>query len=721
MSGLEGHCMRKYRILLVDNDKENWSYLQKLLAHDVDTVFNLTLETEPATALLHLKNQTHDAYFINSYFNDNQGLALIEQISSIQQTSPLILVSDSKRLSTEGNGFDKGASDYINICKITAESLNRTIRHALERKAAEKKYQVISAQYQVLLNSLADGVLGLDTKGNITFTNPAAKQLLAYNKQDLVERNILEILGYSNPQDPDEMINKIFRLPLIEREVLINNDEIFYRRKGEETPVEYTCTPVVNDIGVVEGAVLIFRDISTRKATEKQLAHLEDYDPLTGIANRHLFMKLLPQTLAKAERYNLQIAIIFLDIDNFKRINDTWGHEVGDKLLKHISKRLKKSLRMSDLVVRLGGDEFTVIVESAKNTRAIAMVAQKMLDTLAMPFKIDSREYLITASIGIATFPECATDSEQIIKCADVALYHAKTAGRNNFKFYTEEFNADIRKQIEIENMLSKSLANDEFVLHYQPQYDLKSKRVTGIEALIRWNNESLGFLYPREFIHIAENSQKISELGEWVLRTGIKQYKEWQSQSIISKDTKISINISIHQLDRGDIVSVINDILIEYAMQPEDLVLELTETSVMSDPIKSIAVLNELHDLGIKIAIDDFGTGYSSLSYLTNLPIDILKIDRAFIRDIFKDHNDAVIVRSIINLAKNLGFTVVAEGVEESNQAQFLEKHSCDHVQGYYYCKPLSVDEFEECSKNQERPFDNIISFDDYDSKRAS
>jgi diguanylate cyclase (GGDEF)-like protein len=398
--------------------------------------------------------------------------------------------------------------------------------------------------------------------------------------------------------------------------------------------------------------------------------------------------------LAQADRANQKLAVLFLDLDRFKDINDSLGHSIGDTLLKAVADRIRRCVREGDTVARFGGDEFTLLVPNIENVEDAAKVAQKVTETLKIPFLIADRELFVTTSIGISLFPADGLDPETLVRNADTAMYRAKEAGRDNYQLYAPAMNARALERLALENMLRKALIQEELVLHYQPLIDLKKNSVIGVEALIRWQHPELGLLSPAHFISVAELSGLIIPIGQWVLKTACRQIKTWQKR--LDQNISISVNLSARQFQQSDLVDEIRAALHETGINPSALELEITESNAMQNAENTIYILRELKALGVRIAMDDFGTGYSSLNYLKRFPIDTLKLDKMFVKDIETDTSDAAIVSAVISMAHSLKLKVVAEGVETEQQLAFLQEQKCDRIQGYLFSAPLSADELE-------------------------
>ncbi len=449
--------------------------------------------------------------------------------------------------------------------------------------------------------------------------------------------------------------------------------------------------------GVGDGH-LIARSINyaiEREQVQQHLTHLAHHDQLTGLANRELFHDRLGRAVARADRSKKMVGLMFLDLDRFKEINDSLGHQAGDDLLIMVSKRLQGCVRETDTIARLGGDEFTVIIEGTSSPEEAALVAKKILLTMQKPFTLADQEVFVTTSIGLTVYPTDANNVELLLKNADMAMYRAKEEGRNKYQFYSVDMNNRAHERLRTEGLLHKALENNEFSLCYQPKVDMNTGDIIGAEALIRWINDEIGFVSPVDFIPMAEETGLIIPIGEWVIRTACKQIRDWKNKGL--SEVRVAINLSARQFRQGNLAKLIDSILKEYGLTPECLPLEITESLLMSDKDDSKRALEELKAMGFQIYLDDFGTGYSSLSYLKKFPIDALKIDRSFVMDIPDDKDDMAISRAIVAMSHALRLDVVAEGIETMAQYDFLRELGCEEAQGYLFSKPVSAEEFEQ------------------------
>jgi diguanylate cyclase (GGDEF)-like protein len=438
---------------------------------------------------------------------------------------------------------------------------------------------------------------------------------------------------------------------------------------------------------------LLTEDNTARRLAESALKFQNNRDPLTGLANRNLLRDRLGLAIAHAARSAHPIWVLFVDLDRFKFINDSLGHLAGDELLKKVAERLQGALRETDTVARLGGDEFVLLLPEGNENPLSTVIVQRVMDAIARPLTIEGHEFFLTCSIGVSSYPVDGEDVETLIKHADIAMYRAKQTGRNNFQFYTAKMNEQALERLRLEGDLRLALERDEFILHYQPQVDLRSGRIVGMEALIRWQHPALGMVPPGRFIGLAEETGLIVPIGAWVLRTACAQIKAWQSAGL--GFLRVSVNLSARQFYQRDLLESVGAVLAQSGLDPQYLEIELTESMVMTDVDSAVAILRGLKALGVQMSIDDFGTGYSSLSYLKRFPIDVLKIDQSFVRDITIDPDDAAIVTSIISLAHNLRLNVIAEGVETEAQLEYLRRHGCDEIQGYYFSRPVDAEAF--------------------------
>lgn len=453
--------------------------------------------------------------------------------------------------------------------------------------------------------------------------------------------------------------------------------------------------PLMDANGNFKGYRGTAKNITDRKQAEERIRHMALHDVLTGLPNRALLEDRLGQAISYSSRYNHVLWVLFLDLDRFKFINDSLGHKAGDRLLNIISKRLQSTIRETDTIARLGGDEFVLVLPERADENLSTYIVQRVMNAVSQPLMLEGQEFFLSCSIGVAVYPIDGSDAETLVEHADVAMYRAKKSGRNNFQFYTHAMNEEVLERLRIERALRNALERDEFVLYYQPQVDLHSGKIVGAEALIRWEHPELGMVSPDRFVSLAEETGLIVPIGAWVLRAACAQNKAWQNAGF--SNLRIAVNLSARQFLQEDLAQSIIKILEETGLAPEHLEIELTESLIMTDIERTIAILQQLREVGVQLSIDDFGTGYSSLSYLKRFPVNILKIDQSFVRDIAVDHDDEAIVTSIISLAHNLNMQVIAEGVETQEQLDYLKQQGCNEMQGYYFSPAVTASMFEE------------------------
>lgn len=472
--------------------------------------------------------------------------------------------------------------------------------------------------------------------------------------------------------------------------------EIWNKRKDQTIFPEWLAISTVkNSENGVVNYVAVFTDITEIKQSQKELKFLAHHDTLTSLPNRLYFNQKLEKALSHAKRIDSKLAILFIDLDRFKNINDSFGHTAGDRLLIHLSEGLKKTVRLEDTIARISGDEFIILFEDIKSTETVVGAIEKVMDVFTSSFTIEGHNIHITASIGISLYPMDGTNAIDLVRNADAAMYRAKDEGRNTYQFYTRDLTTKAFERVIMETELREALTKNEFHLHYQPQFDLHTKHIIGLEVLLRWRHPRLDFISPDQFIPLAEDSGLINPIGEWVLKEACQQAKKWIDQGF--SFGRIAVNISGVQVNKGQLLDIVNNTLLETGLPAASLELEVTESIIMKQADHAIVQLGELRELGILLSIDDFGTGYSSLSYLKQLPVHKLKIDRSFVSDIIEDSDDRAIINAIIAMGKSLGLAVIAEGVENLEQEQYLLSSGCNEAQGFYYSKPVSPDELEQ------------------------
>jgi len=567
------------------------------------------------------------------------------------------------------------------------------VRNITKRKRAEAELRESEARFRSLAGLSSDMFWEQDDQYRFTsFTGVGGQSTYQRTAQRIVGKKRWE-QDYVN-MTPDDWAAHVAlldaRQPFHDLE-LCRLDE----SSGKKIWVSVSGEPVFDPSGAFAGYRGVGKDISSRKQDEERIQYLANHDALTSLPNRAMFSEVLILALHNARRYHHNFAVLFIDLDRFKIINDTLGHEAGDKLLQEMGMRLTRTVRSSDVVARLGGDEFVVLVQEVDEAKQVEPVARKILSALMKPMLMQGQECRVTASIGICMYPADAQDEQSLMKNADIAMYHAKEEGKNTFMFYSEKTNVHSFERMALETSLRRGLEREEFFLHYQAKLDLHTGRITGVEALVRWQHPELGMVSPGQFIPLAEETGLIVPIGRWVLNTACAQNVAWQREGL--PPLRMAVNLSARQFADEDLLKNIAAALEESGMRAELLELELTESMVMQNADRAAKVLAAIKQLGVRLAIDDFGVGYSSLSHLKRFPIDTLKVDQSFIRDIPQDPDDKAITEAIIAMGKSLNLTVVAEGVETLEQETFLREHACDETQGYYFSRPIASDQFAE------------------------
>jgi diguanylate cyclase (GGDEF)-like protein/PAS domain S-box-containing protein len=605
-------------------------------------------------------------------------------VERVQSGSPIECL-ETQRLTKDGSLIDVSLS----ISPIRDASGRVTGAWAIARDITHRKHaEEQSILQSAALEAAANAIVITDHEGTIVWVNRAFTTMTGYSKEEVLGKNPRVLK--SGEQSESYYANLWSTISSGE----VWKGEIVNRRKdGTTYTEEMTITPITRDAGNPANRyfIAIKQDVTQRKAAEERVQFLAYYDALTGLPNRTLLQDRLAKALAGARRQKDKVALLFLDLDRFKDINDSLGHSLGDLFLQEVAERLKSWGREQDTVARLSGDEFLIVLTRIKDVPDAAIAAERFMDTMTAEFVVQGHSLSIGCSVGISIYPEHGVDVETLIKNADAAMYSAKESGRNNFRFFTDDMNAQVVERLTLESGLRLALDKKELFLVYQPQMDIATGKITGLEALLRWQHPELGLVPPDKFIRIAENSGLILPIGEWVVRTACQQARKWQDEGLSA--VSVAVNVSAVQFRQENFCELIRGVLHETGLAPRHLELELTESLLLANADVTFSVLQELKALGLTLAIDDFGTGYSSFSYLRQFRVNKLKIDRSFVRDVAVNRDDAAITTAIISMAKSLNLKVIAEGVENEAQMSFLRAHHCDEIQGYYFSKPLAVD----------------------------
>ncbi len=564
----------------------------------------------------------------------------------------------------------------------------------------ERELQLKNKEQAQIIEQIHDSVISTDLEGNILSWNKGSEILLEYNAKEAIGKHITMIYREEDYSFLQKNIEQL--LEYGEQHV-----EVSLVKKSKDIVIaDLSLSLLKDEKGAPIGMIGYSQDITERKKAEKALLEQKNifhyqanHDALTQLPNRLSFTETLERSLKKAQRKQDKVALLFIDIDHFKKINDSLGHAVGDKVLQEVTKRFNKIIRGSDTLARLGGDEFTVIMENISEGQTASLLAQRLVKSLNVPIVIQKNEFYLSCSIGISLYPDDGNSVENLLKYSDTAMYKAKAEGRDNFQFYCEEMTEIAYQRVIMESNLRTALKNEDFVVYYQPQINAHTNQLIGMEALVRWQHKTMGIISPQQFIPLAESMGLIVELDRYVMKEAMKQVVKWYKEGL--NPGILALNLSIKQLQSKDFISTLKNILRETGFKAQWLEFEISESHIMTDPKESIKILNQISEMGIELAIDDFGTGYSSLAYLKKFPIDKLKIDRSFISDLPHDDEDSAITKAVIALAKSLNLKIVAEGVETEEQKDFMLENSCKTIQGYYYSKPLPASHFESFVKS--------------------
>ncbi len=679
----------------------------------------------PDTELIHVATMTEaeaclrerpvDIVLLDLGLSDARGLETVRRARTAAPHVPLVVLTGTDDESLAAQALQEGAQDYLvkgqSDTYDSSRWLPRALRYAVERKVLEEALFAEKERAEVTLNSIGDAVICTDVAGNVTFLNAVAEKLTGWTRQAAAGQPMAEVFrvldgvsseAASKPAPIDQ--NRSDRAP---------SNRILVRGDGLVISIEDCVAPIHDRKGEVTGTVIVFRDVSAARAMAKQIAHSAEHDFLTGLPNRMLLNERIGQAIALSPRRLSKVAVLFLDLDGFKHINDSLGHPVGDKLLKSIAERLMDCVRGSDTVSRQGGDEFVILLAELHSVENVAILARRILEAVAEAHSIDKHDLHITASIGVSVYPDDGRDAEALIKNADTAMYQAKENGRQSYQFFKPAMNARAVERQSVEESLRRALKREEFRLQYQPKIDLKTGAITGAEALLRWIHPTRGLISPTRFIPVAEECGLILPIGAWVLREACAQARTWLDQGL--DFTSVAVNVSAMEFRKDSFLRALFETLSETGLAPKYLELELTESVLMKHAESTAALLQTLRDGGVKVAIDDFGTGYSSLSYLRRFPVDALKIDQSFVRQISTVGDDTTIVTAVIGMARSLKLRVVAEGVETLEELEFLRARQCDEAQGFYFSRPVPPEKFAELLRTgiadfRDIPSDSII-----------
>jgi diguanylate cyclase (GGDEF)-like protein/PAS domain S-box-containing protein len=680
-------------ILLIQNNPAVAGQIGVALAAADAGSFEVEWARQLSQGLERLSKKGIDAILLDLSLPDSQGVATFDKLFATSPDVPILILAGDGSEVLAKEAVSRGAQDYLVAAHLDTYSLQRALRNAVERKGIEDALFVEKERAVVTLNSIGDAVLCTDIFGNITYLNMVAEKMTGWLRAEATGKPLAEVFRIidgstrQTARDPMEMAveqNKTVGLTV---------NCVLIRRDGYESAIEDSAAPIHDRSGRVIGAVIVFHDVSAARAMSLEMTHTAHHDVVTSLPNRLLLNDRITQSISLALRQSRPFAVLFLDLDNFKIVNDSLGHAGGDELLRSVSKRLLSCVRGSDTVSRQGGDEFAVLLPEITHAEDAATCAAKILIALNAPYIIGVRTVHIGASIGISLYPRDGGDSETLLKNADMAMYHAKERGRGNFQFFEAAMNLKAVQRQSMESELRRALKNQEFLLHYQPKVNLDTGDITGVEALIRWQQPHGDLIPPADFVPIAEDCGLIVPIGRWVMREACKQARAWQDAGL--RHLRMAVNVSAVEFREKGFVDYVRMILSDTGLEARYLVLELTERVLMENAKSTALVLEELKAMGVQLAVDDFGTGYSSLSYLRQFPIDVLKIDQSFIQKITSNLDDSTIISAIIGMGRNLHHIVIAEGIETHEQITYLQSQHCEEGQGYLLSPPVGAVQF--------------------------
>jgi diguanylate cyclase (GGDEF)-like protein/PAS domain S-box-containing protein len=633
------------------------------------------------------------AVLLDLFLPDSEGIETFDRVFRAAPQIPILILCGSGHEDIAKSAVQRGAQDYLLKHRLDAYLLPKALHSMIDRAAIAEALFEEKERAQVTLNSIGDAVMSCDLTGKVTYLNAVAEGMTGWSRGDAFGRPVEEVFRIIDSGTRELAPNPMALATQADKTVCLTPNCILIRRDGVEAAVEDSAAPIHDRHGRVTGAVMVFHDVSATRALSIRMSYLAQHDTLTDLPNRVVFNDRLTQAITMAHRHREKLAVLFLDLDRFKHINDTLGHTIGDRLLQSVAQRLRSCVRSSDTVSRQGGDEFVILLAEVTQAEDAAVCAEKMLLVLSTPYRIDQHSLCLTASIGIVTYPDDGTDTETLLRHADFAMYHAKDRGRNNYQFFESDMNLRALERQSLEDGLRHAIDRQQLVLYYQPIVNLRTGSIVGAEALLRWRHPQRGLILPEQFMPIAEESGFILSIGRWVLRAACQQLRTWQDAGLPAM--RIAVNISAAELRDRDFVAGVRAVLADTGVAPHHLELELTETFLMQDSTATAAVLHALREVGVKLALDDFGTGYSSLSHLKRFPIDTLKIDQTFVRDIASNGGDAVIVGLVINMGSSLNMAVVAEGVETPEELAALLQHGCVEGQGHYFGNAMEAADF--------------------------
>ena len=681
------------RVLLITDNAREACAAQDSLSASRHGSFDVACVTTLLAGLESLVPASVDVILVSLSLPDGAELLCLDRLIDAAPHTPILTISVTADEELEAETIRRGGCACIAPSELSTGLLARLLRDIIQQRLQNKINLTETARAGVVLNAIGDAVISTDMLGRIDYMNTAAEDMTGWQREDAKGQPVDQVMHIVNGITRNREETPIALVLRSGLAASLAPDAFLIRRDGSEIPIEDSASPITDWSGQIIGAVLVFRDVSAAQAMARKMTYLAQYDFLTDLPNRVLLNDRIAQAIKTSQRNQGTIAVLFLDLDGFKHINDSLGHESGDLFLQSVARRLTNAVRRSDTVSRRGGDEFLILLTEIHDAENAAAIADKIIASLKLPHLIRGSEAYVTASIGISVCPADGLDAEKLIKSADAAMYYAKANGGDRHHFFGREMNVRSVERHFIEGHLRQALDRNEFVLYYQPIVNLDTGRITGAEALLRWQSSERGLVFPPDFIGIAEETGLIVPIGQWVLREACTQARRWSNVGLPSMS--IAVNISAVEFRRRDFLDGVRHIIEGTGIDPSVLQLEITESVLMQDVRAVAAILRQLKLLGVRIALDDFGTGYSSLSYLNQFPIDILKIDRSFVQDINAGSENGVIVSAVVGMGNSLRKAIIAEGIENVVQLQFLKRFNCAEGQGYLFSHPVPAETF--------------------------
>jgi len=681
-------------VLLLEGNQADATRILGELGSVTEQKLRVECLTELSGGIERLRRGGVGAVLLDMTLPDSHGIETFDKVFEVAPRVPILILSPADAEATARQAVQRGAYDYVLKNQPDGYRLRRTVRTLIDLRAAAAM-SLKNEAASVAMDAIGEAVLRTDTRGNVIYLNAMAAKMTGWSREKALGQPVADVLPTIDKANRAAVRSAVA--------VAINDDEtvtltanckncILTRRDALEFSIEIMVADTHDHDGKVTGAVVAFRDVSAARAATVKMSHMAQHDSLTDLPNRTLFNDRLAQAITLAVRQDKQLAVMFLDLDHFKKINDSLGHSIGDKLLQSVAKRLVTCVRRTDTVSRLGGDEFVILLFQVERGEDAAISARKIIRALAVPHIIDGKSLDISVSIGMSTYPMDGQDLETLIDKADTAMYEAKERGRNNYQFFQADMHVRLTERRLLEADLRYALGRNEFALHYQPKFNLQTGEITGVEALLRWAHPVRGMVSPAEFVPIAEECGLIVPIGRWVLLEACKQSRTWTDEGL--GVVPVAVNVAAVEFQDKDFLSGVRATLIATGVEPANLELEMTESALMVDAESTLVVLGALKAIGVQLAIDDFGTGYSSFTYLRRFPVDALKVDHSFVWEITTDPGDANIVAAMIDIGTSSRLRVIAEGVETRGQLTFLKRHGCTEGQGYYLGRPVAPEQ---------------------------